>query len=94
MSLTRALTVPFLALSLTCCAHSPRAVEPALPPEQIVRPPCDPGPALMAPPQALPALGDLSMREAFARWIDDMKAYQDMRLQLAGLQEFVGSQCR
>lgn len=86
--------VPSLSLFLISCAHNPRATEPAAPPVALVRPPCDPGAELMTPPQALPAIGGITMREAFARWIDDMKAYQDLRLQTLRLQEFVTAQCR
>lgn len=79
---------------LSSCASSPPVIEAAVPATEIVRPPCLPGAELMVPPQALAPLGEVTLREAFVRWIDDMQSYQVLRLQMEKLQEFVVTQCR
>lgn len=94
MSKTKASILLCLLPFLFSCATKQRVVEAAVPPTEVVRPPCLPGDELMAPPKALTPLSEMSMRQAFAQWIDDMRAYQDLRLQTERLQEFVRTQCR
>ena len=57
----------------------------------MIRPPCTPPEALMAAPQKLAALpGTLSQAAALDAWLDDMRAYQDLRGQTGALQASVG----
>lgn len=61
----------------------------------MIRPPCAPPTALMAPPQKLAALpASLSEEAAVQAWLDDMQAYQDLRGQTGALQSFVRQSCQ
>lgn len=78
---------------MNCAGKQPDAN--LAPQAEIVRPPCQPRPELMAAPNALPALGDnLSESEAMNAWIDDMTAYQSLRLQTGALQDFIRTACQ
>ena len=84
-----------LLLLLTNCAPKQPAVEVVPPQAAIVRPPCTPGTALMLPIPALPTLPvELSEAAALDAWIDDMTAYQKMRLQTGALQDFIKTSCQ
>jgi hypothetical protein len=49
----------------------------------------------MQPPAPLAGLPDrLSQSAALAQWLDDMRAYQVLRLQTGTLQDFVRQACQ
>ena len=91
--------VIFLLPLLACCAHKPPAnlgiSDAALVPAAMIRPPCEPPAALMAPPGPLAALPDaLSQQGALQAWLADMQAYQQLRGQAGALQTFIRASCQ
>jgi hypothetical protein len=61
----------------------------------MIRPACSPPASLMQPAAPLAHLPDrLSQSAALAQWLEDMRAYQALRIQAGALQDFVHQACR
>jgi hypothetical protein len=85
----------FLLPLLGCSAPSPPAIEAPPVPAAMIRPACSPPASLMQAPGPLAALpAHLSEAAALAAWLDDMRAYQELRGQAGALQTFIRQSCQ